>query len=653
MRVLSVSATVAASLTSLFSYICRCTPGISTLVVFALIMFGHDSVCFLAFTVFCHVSVVAYTIRSCYGIYVTCKGLLTTADKYGMTTLLPRVASPLISPSRASSRPGRGDITIDDLSGSEVSSDTDEHEIESSVSSYDEPNGDSDTPIHAIFVPNYKENFDTLRETLGMLASHPMARSSYEVYLAMEAAEKDAELKASTLISEFSPLFRYMTYTVHPGDLPGEARGKSSNLAWATRTASRRYRSLLQTNVVFTAMDADTHLLPSYFQTITAHCVKEGTTDSYTMFVPPIVFDRNAHNIAPIVRCADMLWSAAGISMLYKSSQILIPTSVYSITLTLARQVDFWDAGPGAIGEDLHMYLKCFFRTRGNVKTVPVYSPASHSNVEHADMTPNMNIFKRWILSSQARFKQAKRHWWGMVDSGYGIRQTIALIAGRNDPVESFEYIPEDCLDQDEELSLDLPEKASAVYTTTSVSSSSPPPHQKMAKIPWKRVGILIHRLYEAHFLPVHYFVDVLACSFLPMLVTVPPTSMLATLLVYTNHLRKAAAIGVIVQMAMYERLHSIALRVRVRSIQTALSSPYSHISSESKSLSSATEIVRKSLRRVEISPRGRWINVLDYILFPIAGTVFGAVPAFTAQISQFWGTSFVYEVSSKPVRSQ
>ncbi|KAK9371268.1 hypothetical protein V1509DRAFT_650873 [Lipomyces kononenkoae] len=665
MRVLSVSATVSRSLTSLFNYVCRCTPGISTLLVFALIAFGHDSFCFLALTVFVHVSVVAYTFRSCYGIYVTCKGMLSTADKFSVPHIIPRASSPLSSPSRASSRHGGrsaasdANNSADDLSGSsDASSDTDDHDIESSVSSYDEPNGDvyySDTPIHAIFVPNYKEDLDTLRETLGMLASHPMARSSYEIYLAMEEAEKDAELKAGTLISEFSPLFRYMSFTVHPGDLPGEARGKSSNLAWATRIASRRYYSLLQTNVVFTAMDADTHLLATYFQTITDHCVRHGP-DTFTMFIPPIVFDRNAHNIAPIVRCADMLWSAAGISMLYKSSQIVIPTSVYSITLPLARQVDFWDAGPGAIGEDLHMYLKCFFRTRGNIKTVAVYSPASHSNVEHADMTPNMNIGRRWILSSQARFKQAKRHWWGMVDSGYGIRQTIALFAGRNDPAESFECMQDDghFNEKDEELSLGLREKsssASIAYASAGVSPTPPP--QSMAKIPWKRVVILIHRLYEAHFLPVHYFVDVLACSFLPMFVTVPPTSMLATLLVYTNHLRKAAAIGVLVQMAMYERLHSIALKIRVRAIQNALSSPYSHISPDSKAFSGYSEIVRKSLRRVEISPRGTWINFLDYILFPIAGTVFGAVPAFTAQVSQFWGTSFVYEVSSKPIRSQ
>lgn len=43
--------------------------------------------------------------------------------------------------------------------------------------------GDSatDLVIHAIIIPNYKEEYDTLRETLEVLASHPRAQDSYDV----------------------------------------------------------------------------------------------------------------------------------------------------------------------------------------------------------------------------------------------------------------------------------------------------------------------------------------------------------------------------------------------------------------------------------------------------------------------------------------
>lgn len=40
---------------------------------------------------------------------------------------------------------------------------------------------DQDKVVHAIIIPNYKEDVDGLRETLGVLASHPQARVSYDV----------------------------------------------------------------------------------------------------------------------------------------------------------------------------------------------------------------------------------------------------------------------------------------------------------------------------------------------------------------------------------------------------------------------------------------------------------------------------------------
>lgn len=40
---------------------------------------------------------------------------------------------------------------------------------------------DSDSVVHAVVIPNYKEEVDGLRETLEVLASHPNARYQYDV----------------------------------------------------------------------------------------------------------------------------------------------------------------------------------------------------------------------------------------------------------------------------------------------------------------------------------------------------------------------------------------------------------------------------------------------------------------------------------------
>lgn len=42
---------------------------------------------------------------------------------------------------------------------------------------------------------------------------------------------------------------------------------------------------------------------------------------------------------------------------------------------------------------------------------------------------------------------------------------------------------------------------------------------------------------------------------------------------------------------------------------------------------------------------------VADYLIFPIAGTLYGGVPLLQAAFSHFWTENLVYLVSAKPVR--
>ena len=51
------------------------------------------------------------------------------------------------------------------------------------LSTLHEDEWDEKPLVHAIILPNYKEDLDTLRETLDVLACHPQASSSYEVRL--------------------------------------------------------------------------------------------------------------------------------------------------------------------------------------------------------------------------------------------------------------------------------------------------------------------------------------------------------------------------------------------------------------------------------------------------------------------------------------
>ena len=136
-----------------------------------------------------------------------------------------------------------------------------------------------------------------------------------------------------------------------------------------------------------------------------------------TMYVPPIAFDRNIHKIPALVRLADILWCCAGLSGDHSKGSVQIPTSVYTLPMTLVENVEGWDTGPDSIGEDIHMYLKCSLALRGNLNTRVVYSPASQCDVDSG-----INGLRGYFAALVSRFNQALRHSWGALDVGFTVR---------------------------------------------------------------------------------------------------------------------------------------------------------------------------------------------------------------------------------------
>lgn len=78
-------------------------------------------------------------------------------------------------------RPKRQESSTGSESGYENSASPDFSESETGISTSSSSTWDEEEIVHAIILPNYKENMDTLRETLHILASHSLARSSHEV----------------------------------------------------------------------------------------------------------------------------------------------------------------------------------------------------------------------------------------------------------------------------------------------------------------------------------------------------------------------------------------------------------------------------------------------------------------------------------------
>ena len=156
------------------------------------------------------------------------------------------------------------------------------------------------------------------------------------------------------------------------------------------------------------------------------------------MYMPPLVFDRNLHHVPLPVRTADIMWASAGISSMYSGSTVAIPTSVYSLPLVLVERVGGWDSDHSAIGEDMHMFLKCFFKLSGNLHAQVIYAAASQ-----CDTSSEFGGIRGYVDGLWARYQQAVRHMWGSLDTGFAIRQATEMFVrsyktGRRQRGEKF-----------------------------------------------------------------------------------------------------------------------------------------------------------------------------------------------------------------------
>ncbi|KAL1902831.1 hypothetical protein Sste5346_000742 [Sporothrix stenoceras] len=584
---------------------------------------GIWTVIFSWYCLLIHVLVFSFPLRACWAIWDLTTSLRKTARsravkdfKFGhrrrdSSTSLS--SSDTLTPSRASSSASSdaGDADTEFLTDSEA---------------------EQGRVVHAIIIPNYKEEMDTLRETLDVLASHPMARSSYDVYLAMEQRESNADIKAMSLIAEFVKKFRSIDFTLHPADIPNDCPGKGSNVDWAARKLSERYPVACRKDVIVTGIDADSHLSSNFFALVTKMHLSFPETAATTLYAAPIIFDRNAHSVPAIVRVADILWCAAGLSGLYRGSTIAPPTSVYSLPLQLVDRVGGWDRDSEAIGEDLHMYLKCFFALNGNLTVRTVLSPISQTNVTAGGYGKGVGGI---VSDMRARYKQALRHMWGALDTGFALRKLVELWRNRKQTSRAFRplhaysrnstdtYVPDVQLDT----------LTSSVDSDQEVDKGffSDVTHETIKGPNYVRLIVLFHRLFEAHFLPVQMTILVVM-STLYMWVTEGADDIHGVNWIFQicKYLRTLGFMQVAFYLFMYENFHKIAVATREKEMNDA-------------GLAKGMNFSHRTLRK----------NFIDYIMVPLVAPIYGAIPCAQAQICHFWTVDLVYTVSKKVTRQR
>ncbi|KAK5731436.1 hypothetical protein LTR17_011398 [Elasticomyces elasticus] len=434
----------------------------------------------------------------------------------------------------------------------------------------------------------------------------------------MEEKEKIATSKALDLVSTFSNSFLRMSYTVHPSGLPGEAQGKSSNESWAAKQACHDHPAVAQKrDTVITVMDADTHLSSRYFAQISKSRRVHSDRSPTTIYMPPIVFDRNLHRTPLLVRIADVMWASAGISSMYYGSNVCIPTSVYSLPMTLVEHVQGWDCDPGAIGEDLHMFLKCFLALSGNLRMQVIYAAASQCNV--SSQYSGLRGYAGGLL---ARYQQAVRHMWGALDTGYAIRQAFLMLSRSRRRARS-------CEDRDNSLSA---RKVHAWLQQTFGEPSTAPSDFIADTINWYNITLMFFRLYEAHFMPLHLSLILTTSTCYSLLYPrflMPGIMRLA--LDISAWCRFLGFCSMLFGYSQYEHYHRRCVGLRQEEMRKA-------------------GLLERMVEQNSFSPNVfMYVGILEAAVFAIGGFLYGAIPALQAEFSHVFTTRLTYVVSLKP----
>lgn len=261
---------------------------------------------------------------------------------------------------------------------------------------------------HFVVVPNYKEPEEILRRTLDGLAAQHGAHERVIPVLGMEEREPDARAKGEALAAEYADKFLHVLVTIHPGNIPGEEPGKSSNEAWAAKQARKCVDELgLDVeHVTITSCDADSVLNADYFAAVSSHYAYDEERH-LRFWQAPLFYYNNIWQVPAPIRFTTWLSHAVQLAELAMPFYNPLPISTYTLSMKLAERCGFWD--PAVIPEDWHEYLNCLFQTGEEIKTTAIFLPTM------ADATDG-DGFKDAMVN---RFHQVKRHAWGAEDVGY------------------------------------------------------------------------------------------------------------------------------------------------------------------------------------------------------------------------------------------
>lgn len=262
---------------------------------------------------------------------------------------------------------------------------------------------------HLILLPYSTESEETVRRSLQGLVDADGDKSKFLVVLAREerCGEESARI-AKAMEKEFAHFFGSFIVTSHPADLPGEMKGKGSNIAFAAEEARSRIldaKHIAYDNVIVSAFDTDTIAYPQYFNCLLWYFLT--TKNPHRASFQPVPFYNNNIWDAPILSRVVAVSSTFWQMIQQERPEKLSTFSSHSMSFKALYEVGYWQKN--MVSEDSRIFWNLFVFYNGKYRVIPISYPVSMD----ANLAPTL-----W-QTMKGVYKQHRRWSWGVENIPY------------------------------------------------------------------------------------------------------------------------------------------------------------------------------------------------------------------------------------------
>ncbi len=262
---------------------------------------------------------------------------------------------------------------------------------------------------HLILLPFYKEDYETIYQSIASLEQANYSKNKMIIVLAAEERAGNSVLEiAEKIKNEFGDKFFQFLITIHPQNLTGEIPGKGSNIAWAGKKAKEKIIDTLKISydkIIVSAFDIDTIIYPDYFSRLTYVYLNTKNPQNYSYQPVPYYINNiwQTPALARVVAFSATFWH----SLQQERAERLTTFSSHSMPFQALVNVNFWQKN--MVSEDSRIFWQCLLRHNGNYGVVPLYYPVKM----------DANTAPTFWQTMKNLYKQQRRWGWGVENIPY------------------------------------------------------------------------------------------------------------------------------------------------------------------------------------------------------------------------------------------